>query len=122
MIPSSGRYQPVAQQPFNKDLTAGSYDLVALDILSEGPTYVYGMIRKIHEQSRYLFRWREGTAYRVLHDLERRGLVTSTWRGLKTGRPRKYYRITDRGRLVWRERQREWQMFSRALNALLRER
>lgn len=112
----------MAHEPFNKDLTAGSYDVVALDILSEGPTYVYGMIRKIHEESRYLFLWREGTAYRVLHDLERRGLVTGAWRGRTTGRPRKYYRITNRGRRVWDERRREWEMFSRALNALLRQR
>jgi DNA-binding PadR family transcriptional regulator len=109
-------------EPFSKDLTTGAYDLVALDILSEGPTYVYGMIRKIHEQSGKLFGWREGTAYRVLHDLERRGLAASTWIGPKGGRRRKYYRITDHGRREWKQQRREWAMFRRALDALLRAR
>jgi len=105
--------------PFHKDLVTGSYDLVALDILNEGPLYAYGMIRKIFEQSKHLIRWREGTAYRVLHDLERRGLVTSQWLGPKYGRCRKYYRITERGRRALRERRRQWRDFSRSLNHLL---
>ena len=46
-------------ESFDKDLVTGSYDLVALDILSEGPTYAYGMIRKIYEQSEHLFLWHE---------------------------------------------------------------
>ena len=112
----------MGHEPFGKDLTTGSYDLVALDILSEGPTYVYGMIRKIHRQSRRLFGWREGTAYRVLNDLERRGLVTSRWVGPKDGRQRKYYRLTERGRRAWKQQRQKWKMFRRALDALLRAR
>jgi DNA-binding PadR family transcriptional regulator len=104
---------------FQKDLVTGSYDLVALDILSEGPTYAYGMIRKIFEQSHHLIRWQEGTAYRVLHDLERRGLVSGCWLGPKTGRRRRYYRLTDRGRRALKTRRQQWRAFSRALNSLL---
>jgi DNA-binding PadR family transcriptional regulator len=109
----------MTQDPFNKGLVTGSYDLVALDILNEGPIYAYGMIRKIFEQSKHLIRWRQGTAYRVLHDLERRGLATSQWLGPKDGRRRRYYRITERGRRALRERRRQWQSFRRALNRLL---
>ena len=106
--------------PFNKDLVTGSYDLVALDILSKNPLYAYGMIRNIFEQSRHLIRWREGTAYRMLHDLERRGLVTSGWRGPKRGRQRRYYQLTTRGRRALQEQRRQWKEFSRTLNAMLK--
>jgi len=106
-------------ESLDKDLVTGSYDLVALDILSEGPTYAYGMIRKIYEQSQHRFYWHEGTAYRVLHDLERRGWATSAWLGRKGGRRRRYYQITERGRRVLRERRGQWRQFRDALDSLL---
>jgi PadR family transcriptional regulator PadR len=106
-------------EPFPKDLATGSYDLVVLDILSRGPSYVYGMVRRISERSNHLICWREGTAYRVLHDLERRGLVTSEWKGPKHGRQRRYYSLTARGRRAQQLHRRQWRQFSLALNRLL---
>ena len=104
---------------FGKDLATGTYDLVVLDVLRDGPAYVYALIRRISEQSHAAFRWREGTAYRVLHHLEEQGLVISKWRG-RTGRPRRYYRLTERGRRAWQEQRTEWTAFRKALDALLR--
>jgi len=109
----------MAQDAFDKDLVTGSYDLVALHLLAEGPTYAYDMIRRISGKTRQLIRWREGTAYRVLHDLERRGLVAARWRGPKAGRRRCYYRLTERGRRALRERRRQWQHFRRTMDTLL---
>jgi hypothetical protein len=83
--------------PFPKDMATGSYDLVALHVLSQGPAYVYGIIRRISERTNHLVRWREGTAYRVLHDLERRGLVRSERRNLFVTRPISSTYDCDRG-------------------------
>jgi DNA-binding PadR family transcriptional regulator len=105
---------------FGKDLATGTYDLIVLDVLRDGPAYVYGIIHRIAEQSRLRIRWREGTAYRVLHHLEEQGLVVSVWRGRDTARPRRYYRLTDRGRRVWRQQRTEWTAFRNTLDALLR--
>lgn len=104
---------------FNKDLATGSYDLLVLDILNERPAYVYEIVREIFEQSGHRIRWREGTAYRVLHDLEKQGLVTGQWRGPKTGRQRKYYQLTARGRRAYQQQRAQWRQFSKAVNALL---
>jgi len=109
-------------EPFPKDLATGSYDLVALDTLSRGPVYVYGLVRTIFERSNHTIRWHEGTAYRVLHDLERRGLATSVWQGPKDGRQRRYYRLTPRGRRAVQQLRRQWHDFTLAINALLRSR
>ena len=106
---------------FQKDLMTGSYDLVALHILGEGPTYVYGMVRRIAEESNHRIRWREGTAYRVLHDLERRGFVRSQWHGPKHGRQRRYYQLTGPGRRALAQQRRQWNELSGALNHLLRQ-
>jgi len=104
---------------FQKDLVTGSYDLITLDVLSEGPAYVYAMIRKIAEQSRNRFQWNEGTAYRVLHHLEGQQLVASEWRGPRLGRRRKYYRLTGQGRRAWKQRRAQWREFSDSMNSLL---
>jgi PadR family transcriptional regulator, regulatory protein PadR len=110
---------PRRRNQFGKDLATGTYDLIVLDVLRDGPAYVYGIIRRIAEQSRLTMRWREGTTYRVLHHLEEQRLVTSEWRGRDTARPRRYYRLTDRGRRVWRAQRAEWISFRDALDALL---
>jgi DNA-binding PadR family transcriptional regulator len=104
---------------FNKDLATGSYDLLVLDVLRDGPAYGYEIIRRIFDQSRHTIRWHKGTLYKVLRDLERRGCVASVWSEPRRGHPRRYYRLTARGQRVWREGRLQWQQFSRAVNALL---
>jgi DNA-binding PadR family transcriptional regulator len=104
---------------FEKDLATGSYDLLMLDILSKKSSYAYEIVREISERSRQTIRWREGTVYRVLYDLERRGHATSRWHGPKEGRQRRYYAITARGRRVCQQQRAQWRAFSTAVNALL---
>jgi PadR family transcriptional regulator PadR len=109
----------MATDQFAKDLATGSYGLVVLDILRDGPAYGYQIVRRVSEQSRHTIRWRLTTAYRVLRHLEKRGLVVSQWRKAGRRRERKYYCITARGQRVWRTRRAQWRHFSAALNALL---
>jgi len=97
-MPVTNRHQPMRIDQFGKDLATGSYDLVVLDMLRRKPAYAYGIVREIFEKSKGTTRWHEGTVYHVLHHLEKQGFVTSSWQGPKTGRPRRYYRLTDRGR------------------------
>jgi PadR family transcriptional regulator, regulatory protein PadR len=119
MMPVSGRHQPMRIDQFGKDLATGSYDLVLLDILSGKPAYAYGIVREIFEKSKGTTRWHEGTVYHVLHHLEKQGFVIAYWQGPKTGRRRKYYRLTPRGHQALAARRKQWQRFSHDLNALL---
>lgn len=104
---------------FGKDLATGTYDLVVLDVLRDGPAYVYDIIRRVFEQSHATIRWHEGTAYRVLHHLEAQGLVAGQWREPRTGRARRYYHLTDRGRRAWKAQREQWRSFRKAIDALL---
>ena len=111
---------------FARNLAAGTYELIVLDVLQAGPDYGYGIVQRIFEQSNQTIRWHEGTLYPVLHRLEKRGLLTSAWQaaptlrtGRKTGRQRRYYRLTAHGQRLWREQRDHWQSFSRGVNALL---
>ena len=118
---------------FARNLAAGTYDLIVLDVLRDGPSYGYGIVKRIFAQSKHTIRWHEGTLYPVLHRLEERGLLTSEWisppahsqrqnrrgEGKNTGRQRRYYRLTARGQRLWREQRDHWRTFNRGVNALL---
>ena len=104
---------------FARNLAAGTYDLIVLDVLRDGPSYGYGIVKRISEQSKHTIRWHEGTLYPVLHRLEKRGLLTSEWKRPRSGRQRRYYRLTARGQRLWREQRDQWRTFSRAVNAVL---
>lgn len=104
---------------FTKTLTAGTYGLIVLDVLRDGPSYGYGIVQRIFEQSHQTIRRPEGTLYPALHRLEQQGLVAGEWRRAPQGRRRRYYRLTARGRRVWREQRAQWQAVAGVVNALL---
>ena len=104
---------------FARNLAAGTYDLIALDILRDGPSYGYGIRKRIFARSKSTLNWQDGTIYPVLRHLEKQGFVTSHWQGPKDGRQRCYYRLTPRGHRVWQKQRRQWSTFSCAVNTLL---
>ena len=107
------------QNEFVRKLGVGTFDLIVLDVLRDGPSYGYGIIKRILDQSGRAIRWHEGTLYPVLHRLEQRGLLVGAWQGPASGRRRRYYRLTARGQRCWRDQRDQWHTFSRGVNLLL---
>jgi PadR family transcriptional regulator, regulatory protein PadR len=101
---------------FNKDLIAASSTPIVLAILSEGDSYGYAIIKRVQELSGGQMEWTDGMLYPVLHRLERLGLVKARWELAESGRKRKYYRITSRGKEQLMEEARQW----KAVDATLR--
>jgi DNA-binding PadR family transcriptional regulator len=100
----------------NKDLTAASSTPIVLAILADGDSYGYAILKRVRELSGGRMEWTDGMLYPVLHRLERLGHVEAWWQFAETGRRRKYYRITPRGRAQLTEERRQWQ----AVDATLR--
>lgn len=100
----------------NKDLIAASSTPIVLAILAEGDSYGYAILKRVRELSEGRMEWTDGMLYPVLHRLERLGHVEARWEVPETGRRRKYYRITSRGRTQLAEERRQWQ----AVDATLR--
>ena len=109
----------MATHQFAKDLVTGTYDLIILRALRNGPAYGYEIRRRIFEQSKRTILWREGTLYHVFHHLEEQRLVTSSWRTPRTGRERRYYQLTGRGHRICQEQRAQWYAFTTAVNGLL---
>ena len=104
----------------NKDLTAASSTPIVLAILAEGDSYGYAILRRVRELSGGRIEWTDGMLYPVLHRLERLGLVEAHWDVADSGRRRKYYRITARGRAQLAEERRQWHAVDETLRNIWR--
>jgi DNA-binding PadR family transcriptional regulator len=102
----------------NKDLTAASSTPMVLAILAEGDSYGYAIIQRVRELSGGRLEWTDGMLYPVLHRLERLGLIKARWEVAESGRRRKYYRITSRGRHQLDNERRQWQAVDGALRGI----
>jgi PadR family transcriptional regulator PadR len=104
----------------NKDLVAASSTPIVLGILSEGDSYGYAILRRVRELSAGHLEWTDGMLYPVLHRLERLGLIQARWGVAESGRRRKYYRITPRGRTQLATERRQWEAVDQTLKGIWR--
>lgn len=102
----------------SKDLTAASSTPIVLGILAEEDSYGYAILQRVRELSGGRMEWTDGMLYPVLHRLERLGHIASRWEVAESGRRRKYYRITSRGRAQLAEERRQWQAVDATLRSI----
>ena len=99
----------------SKDLVAASATPLILSILQQGEAYGYLIIKRVRELSGGELEWAEGMLYPVLHRLEDRGLIESTWRVSEEGRRRKYYRLKEAGVRELGIQRTQWRLVSETL-------
>ena len=102
----------------SKELIAASSESLVLSILERSENYGYEIIRLVRNSSKERIQWSDGMLYPLLHRLEKRGLIQSTWRTSESGRRRKYYRLKPRGRRALKEQKEQWETVHSTLNAL----
>ena len=102
-----------------RELKKGSIQLCILAMLSSKKKYGFQIIKELREQSGGYYDLKEGTLYPALHRLEKRGYLKSEWITHKSGMPRKYYTLTDRGKKALREAKGEWKNMVKSLNDVL---
>ena len=104
----------------NKDLIAASSTPIVLAILADEDSYGYNIIKRVREVSGGRMEWTDGMLYPVLHRLERLGHVEARWEVADSGRRRKYYSITSRGRAQLAEERKQWQAVDDTLRGIWR--
>lgn len=103
-----------------KSLVSGSMSLLVLKLLEDGDLYGYQMIEELRRKSDDTFRLRAGTLYPLLHGLEEKGCVTAYERTADSGKARRYYHLTERGRDALREKEDAWDAYARAVGRVLK--
>ena len=93
--------------------------LLVLGLLRGGDMYGYQMIVELERRSDQTFSMKEGTLYPVLHGMEKDGLVEVYEQAAPTGRMRKYYHLTQKGRAALKTETEEWRRYATAVDAVL---
>lgn len=103
----------------DKNLITGSTTMLILKLLEDKDMYGYEMIEELSRKSDDTFSLKAGTLYPILHKLERKGMLGSYEKNAGSGRVRKYYSITTKGREMLNKKQDEWKAYVSAINKVL---
>ena len=95
-------------QKFQRELNAGLVGLVLLAVLNQADEDLYGyqIAKRLQQLADGSSPVKQGALYPVLRQLSANGLLASRIVPSYSGPPRRYYRITDRGRRTlaeWRD-------------------
>jgi PadR family transcriptional regulator PadR len=103
----------------DSELLKGTLSLLILVLLSRKPMYGYKLAATVHRDTNGAFTWREGSLYPSLHKLEADGSIKGEWEEKETGRKRRYYHITAKGKKTLAGKVLSWTELCQAVNAIL---
>lgn len=101
------------------DLLRGYTETIILRRLDEGDSYGYRINRRVSELSGGTLELKEATLYTAFRRLESAGLIRSYWGDENTGARRRYYSLTEAGRLKLSEDAANWQETRKILDELI---
>ena len=104
---------------YDREFITGTVGVLILSLLAERAMYGYEMLHEAERRSASQFQMKEGTLYPALHQMERTGLLASEWRTSASGRARKYYTLTAKGRRHAKSKRRQWESISAAMRTIL---
>ena len=81
----------------SKEQMGANSVLIILLILKREDSYGYSITQELKHLSTGRINWKEGSLYPVLKKLESNKLIKSTWNIKESDRPRKYYKILEKG-------------------------
>ena len=103
----------------SKELLKGTTTLFILQLLDEGDKYGYQLSKELEQKSDSLFQLKEGTLYPILHQLENNGMIEAYWEETASARKRKYYRLTESGKIELVDKKKEWACYAEWVRKVL---
>src|SRR5215467_8384590 len=93
----------------------GLLEFLVLKIIAADKVYVADMLKRLSATE---FATQEGTLYPLLSKMRRENLVDYEWRESEAGPPRKYYKLTAKGRGQLAELDDYWKQINATVNQL----
>ncbi len=103
-------------EAWREQLRRGGLELAILLALARGPRYGLEIIRHLEQSTDLVVT--EGTIYPILARLSRDAVLSAEWRE-EAAHPRKYYRLTARGRRRLTDMTVLWEDFAGKLQRLI---
>jgi len=92
----------------SSEVIRGYIDLMILCVLGTGESYGYEIGKSIREITGGEYIIKETTLYSAFARMEKAGLIESYPGSVTHGKPRTYYRVTEKGRDFCAEKREEW--------------
>lgn len=108
------------EQPINEKFSAirkGLLEFAVAKIIASEPVYAADILSRLAGTE---FATQEGTLYPLLSKMRREELLEYDWQESETGPPRKYYRLTTKGRAQLKETEKYWQELITTLKTISR--
>ena len=93
----------------------GVLEFCILSILKDGEAYTSDILETLKDAKMLVV---EGTIYPLLTRLKNAGLLSYRWEESTSGPPRKYYELTETGRLFLAELNTTWSNLQQAVNTV----
>lgn len=91
----------------------GILEFCILSVISRGEIYASDILSELKEARLIVV---EGTLYPLLTRLKNAGLLQYNWKESLQGPPRKYYALTENGRVFLRELELTWKELTESVN------
>lgn len=101
-----------------RELMRGAGPTAVLKLLERREMYGYELVEALSQRTDGVLEMGQSTLYPLLYNLEAKGLIESSERDAPSGRQRRYYRLTSRGRQRLARNMGEWQSLARAMQAI----
>lgn len=101
-----------------RELMRGAAPLAVLTLLQDGEMYGYELVKALAKRTDGVLDLGQSTLYPMLYNLEAKGLVASRIDQAESGRPRKYYRLTGKGKKRLAKDKSQWEALTAALGRL----
>jgi len=96
----------------------GSGELAILALLDQEPLHGYEISKRIAQTTGGVLQFNLASLYPLLYRMEKRGWVSARWEQAPSGRQRRYYHLTPKGKKQLAPLREEWGRFFQALHRI----
>jgi PadR family transcriptional regulator len=101
-----------------RELMRGAGPVAVMQLLESGEKYGYELVRLLERQKKGVLAMGQSTLYPMLYNLEAKGWVSARVEKAESGRERKYYRLTGKGKRQLAKSREQWEALSAAMGEL----
>ncbi|MCC6721880.1 MAG: PadR family transcriptional regulator [Bacteroidia bacterium] len=96
----------------------GILEFCILTVISRGEIYTSEILSELKQANLIVV---EGTLYPLLTRLKNAGLLSYSWKESIQGPPRKYFELTENGKLFLNELNKTWEEMNNSINKTLKK-
>ena len=101
-----------------RELMRGAGPTAVLRLLSGREMYGYELVEALSAKTEGALAMGQSTLYPMLYNLEAKGEIEAEWRQGDSGRDRKYYRLTGKGKKRLERDTEAWRALMKAMTSL----